>query len=48
MLEAICDVTNDYDSDDNYVFSDSQWTCAIGLKSLVSIERKEQLSIVGK
>ena len=38
-FELFCDVTNDFDSDENYSLSDRKWTCVIGIKSFESFER---------
>ena len=39
-LEIFCDVTNDYDSDENYIFYTPEKNITIGLNSVVEIESK--------
>ena len=40
-LEAYCDVTNNYDFDQNYVLMDREWICTAGLKSSVLMQRND-------
>jgi len=43
-FQIFCDVTNDYDSDDNYIFFTNEIILSVGLKSEVSIEQRDYIN----